>query len=118
MNAIARLVMLGCLVFGGAVHAQSLNMLATSPISRFNATDNKLFRAAIDKALAEGSDGAPVAWKNEATPAEGVVTPQRSFVANGMKCRELLIANSYRTLRGEAVHTFCQTSNGKWKLQQ
>ena len=118
MNAIVRHVIYGCLLFGGVVHAQSLNMLATSPISRFNATDNKLFRAAIDKALAEGSDGAPVAWKNEQTPAEGVVTPQRSFVSNGMKCRELLIANSYRTLKGESVHSFCLGSNGKWKLQQ
>ena len=118
MSAVARIVIFVCVTFSGVVHAQSLNMLATSPISRFNATDNKLFRAAIDKALTEGSDGTPIAWKNEATPAEGAVTPQSSFVSKGMKCRELLIANSYRTLRGESVHTFCQANNGKWKLQQ
>jgi surface antigen len=118
MNVIARIVVLGCLLSAGAAQAQVLNMLGASPLSKFNATDNKLFMAAIDKALNEGNDGAATAWKNEKTPAEGVVTPQKSFTSSGMKCRELLIANSYRTLRGESVHTFCKASNGKWKLQQ
>jgi len=116
MNAIAAIVMLGCLLFGGPVHAQYLNMLATTPLSKFNAADNKLFMATIDKALAEGQDGVPIEWKNSKSPAAGVVTPQKSFVSEGMKCRELLIANSYQTLKGEAVHTFCQASGGKWKL--
>jgi surface antigen len=93
-------------------------MLATTPVSQFNEADNKLFMAAIDKALAESADGVALAWKNERTPAAGVVTPQKSYVSDGMKCRDLLIANSYKTLKGEAVHTFCQTSGGKWRLRQ
>ena len=72
--------------------------------------------AAIDKALAESDDGVPLAWKNEQTPAAGVVTPQKTYVSKGMKCRDLLIANTYKTLKGEAVHTFCQNAAGKWKL--
>jgi surface antigen len=118
MKAIARLVMLSCLLFGGAAHAQFLNLLATTPISRFNDADNKLFLATIDKALADGADGVAIAWKNERTPAAGVITPQKTYVSDGMKCRDLLIANSYKTLKGEAVHTFCQTSAGQWKLRQ
>jgi surface antigen len=118
MKAIARIVMLCCLLAGAAAQAQYLNMLATTPLSRFNDADNKLFMAAIDKALAEGADGVPLAWKNERTPAAGVVTPQKTFVSGGMKCRDLLIANSYKTLKGEAVHTFCQTAGGKWKIKQ
>jgi hypothetical protein len=47
-----------------------------------------------------------------------VVTPQKSYTSAGMKCRDLLIANSYRTLKGEAVHTFCQNTAGAWKLRQ
>ena len=115
MHAIARLIMLGCLTFSGAAGAQYLDTLATTPISHFNAADNKLFMAAIDKALREDDD-APVPWKNERTPASGVVTPQKSYMSQGMKCRELLIANSYKTLKGEAVHSFCQTGAGQWKL--
>lgn len=116
MNAIARLVMLGCLLAADAASAQFLDRLATTPISRFNEADNKLFAATIDKALNQGTDGVTLAWKNERTPAAGAVTPQKSYVANGMKCRDLLIANSFQTLRGEGVHTFCQDATGKWKL--
>jgi len=118
MKTIARLALLGGLLFGGAAQAQYLNLLATTPLSQFNEADNKLFMAAIDKALAEGADGVPVAWKNERTPAAGVVTPQKTYASSGQKCRDLLIANSYKTLKGEAVHTFCQVGAGKWKLLQ
>jgi len=118
MKAIAGFVVLGCLLFGAAAQAQYLNQLATTPLSQFNEADNKLFMAAIDKALADGADGVALAWKNERTPAAGVVTPQKSYTSAGMKCRDLLIANSYKTLKGEAVHTFCQDGAGKWKLRK
>lgn len=118
MKAIARLTALGCLLLAGAVQAQVLNMLATTPLSHFNDTDNKLFMAAIDKSLAEGRDGVALAWRNELTPAAGVITPQKTYVSDGMRCRDLLIANSYKTLKGEAVHTFCQDGAGTWKLRQ
>ncbi len=118
MKVIARLVLLGCLVSWGSAHAQYLNLLATTPLSQFNEADNKLFMATIDKALSEGADGVAMAWKNERTPAAGVVTPQKTYLSEGLKCRELLIANSYKTLKGEAVHTFCQNSAGTWKLRQ
>jgi len=118
MNLIARLVLWSCLLCGTAAHAQYLNMLATTPLSQFNADDNKLFMATIDKALAEGKDGVAITWKNPATPAAGVVTPQKTYTADGQKCRDLLIANSYKTLKGEAVHRFCQNSAGQWKLVQ
>jgi len=118
MSAIARLVMLGYLLVGAAAHAQYLNLLATTPLSQFNEADNKLFLATIDKALADGSDGVAMAWKNERTPAAGVITPQKTYVSDGLKCRDLLIANSYKSLKGEALHTFCQNSAGQWKLRQ
>jgi surface antigen len=118
MNAIARFLLLGCVLWAGSAHAQYLNTLANSPMSHFNDADNKLFMANLDKALAQGADGVTLTWKNERTPAAGSVTPQKSFESKGMKCRELLIANSYKTLKGEGVHTFCQNSAGKWKLVQ
>ena len=118
MNSIARLVLLGCLLMGGAAQAQYLDTLATTPMSRFNEADNKLFMAIVNKALAEGTDGETLTWKNERTPAAGSVTLQKSYVSKGMPCRDLLIANSYKTLKGEGVHTFCKNGAGKWKLVQ
>ncbi len=118
MKVVARLALLGCLLFGGVAHAQYLNLLATTPLSHFTEADNKLFMATIDKALSEGVDGVALRWKNERTPAAGVVTPQKTYLSDGLKCRDLLIANSYKSLKGEAVHTFCQNGAGAWKLRQ
>lgn len=118
MTSIARLAVLGCLLLGSAAQAQFLDTLATSPMSRFNDADNQLFMATVNKALTDGTDGETLNWKNERTPAAGSVTMQKAYVSKGMPCRDLLIANSYKTLKGEGVHTFCKDSAGKWKLVQ
>lgn len=113
------LIALVCLgLASAAAQAQSLNLIGASPVSRFNDADLKLMMAAIDRALADPANGAPQAWKNDATGASGVVTARRDFDAEGRKCRELLVANSFRTLRGEAEHSFCRDGTGRWKLVQ
>jgi surface antigen len=118
MKAFALLALSAGLLCGGPAHAQYLSTLASSPVSQFNAADNKLFMATVDKALAEGTDGVPLTWKNDKSPAAGSVTPQASREVKGMPCRDLLIANSYKTLKSEGVHTFCRNAAGKWKLLQ
>ena len=75
-------------------------------------------RNAIDKALANPADGVAQPWRSDSSPANGVVTVRKSYVADGRKCRDLLIANSYKTLKGEAEHMFCQDGAGQWKLVQ
>jgi surface antigen len=118
INTLARLCMLCLLFAASAAQAQYLNMLGASPMSHFNEADNKLMLATIDKALADPAEGVPMAWKNDATPASGMVTIQKSYVAEGRRCRDLLLANAYKTLKSEASHTFCQDGAGQWKLLQ
>ena len=118
MIAALRLCALCLLLATGTVQAQFLNILGASPVSRFNETDNKLMWAAVNKVLADPADGVALAWKNDATPASGVVTAQRTYTSEGRKCRDLLVANSFQTLRGEAVHTFCEDGSGQWRLRQ
>lgn len=118
IKALARRSALCLLLVATASQAQYLNMLGASPASHFNDTDNKLMMAAIDKALADPADGVAQAWKNPATPASGAVTARKSYVSDGRKCRDLLVANSYKTLKGEGVHSFCQDGTGQWKLVQ
>jgi surface antigen len=118
IKATARHFALCLLLVASTTQAQYLNILGASPVSHFNDADNKLMLAAIDKALADPADGVAQAWKNPASPASGAVTPRRSYVSDGRKCREVLIANSYKTLKGEAVHSFCQDGAGQWKLVQ
>jgi surface antigen len=117
MKIIALLVAVLSLLFAGTAPAQILSEVAASPISRFNAADNKLFLGAIDKALSENANGVELAWKSEQTPARGSVTPQRSFESDGMKCRDVLIANEYRARKAQSVHTFCRDTAGAWKLR-
>lgn len=102
---------------GSAAHAQILGALADSPISRFSPADNRLLLGAIDKALADNADGTELAWKSSDSPAQGSVTPQRSFEADGAACRDVLIATEYRARRAQSVHTFCRDKSGAWKLR-
>jgi surface antigen len=118
IKALARRSALCLLLVATATQAQYLNILGASPVSHFNEVDNKLMLAAIDKALADPAEGVAQAWSNPASPASGAVTARRSYVSEGRKCRDLLVANSYKTLKGEAVHAFCQDGTGQWKLVQ
>lgn len=119
MTKFRFLIALICLGLGAAAtQAQSLNLIGASPVSRFNEADLQLMMAAVDRALADPANGVAQAWRNDATGASGVVTARRSYDAEGRKCRELLVANSFRTLRGEAEHSFCQDGTGRWKLVQ
>lgn len=117
MKTVALLVAVFGLLFAGTAPAQILSEVAASPISRFNAADNRLLLGAIDKALSENANGVELAWKSEQTPARGSVTPQRSFDADGMQCRDVLIANEYRSRKAQSVHTFCRDAAGAWKLR-
>lgn len=116
IQALVRCLTL-CLLASMA-QAQSLNLIGASPVSRFTEADLKLMMATIDRVLADPADGVAQAWNNEATAASGVVTAARSYVSEGRKCRDLIVANRFRTLRGEAEHSFCQDGTGKWKLVQ
>lgn len=117
MKIVALLVAVLSLLFAGTTQAQILSELAASPISRFSDADNRLFLGAIDKALSENANGVELDWKSALTPARGSVTPQRSFESDGMKCREVLIANEYRARKAQGVHTFCRDAAGAWKLR-
>ncbi len=117
MKAITLLAAALGLLLSGAASAQILSEIATSPISRFSAADNKLLLGAIDKALADKADGAALAWKSDTSPARSSVTPQRSFESDGVAYRDLLIASEYLSRKAQGVHTFCRDSKGAWRLR-
>ena len=116
MKALHLLTALTCVVASASATAQYWSTLADTPVSRFNDTDNKLMMATVNKALKEGVDGTPIEWKNEKTPAAGVVTPEKTYQAGGQPCRDLRVANSYKSLKGEGIYQFCKNASGQWKL--
>jgi hypothetical protein len=56
-KALATPLALCLLLAAGTTQAQYLNMLGASPVSKFTDADTKLMMTAIDKALANPSDG-------------------------------------------------------------
>lgn len=102
----------------GGVMAANMTFLDNSPMSRFNEQDNKMLRAAFQKAMNEGDDGATVEWKNEKTTSGGTITPIESFERKGAKCRKAKVTTEHKLLKGEGLYSFCKSSQGTWKLAQ
>ena len=99
-------------------HAINMRFLAETPYAQFSPADKKTMKANVERALDETADGATLDWRNEASGASGSITPQRSFERDGRKCRELRIQNTFRTRRGDGLHTFCQDPAGTWQLSR
>ncbi len=97
-------------------HALNTQFLSETPYAKFSKEDKKTLRANVGRALDETADGAVLDWKNEASGAGGSISPQKSFERDGRKCREALVRNTFKTLKGEGSYTFCRDAAGKWQL--
>jgi len=116
----APLLIAALLAAPAAVFAQGADLLflKNSPAAKFNATDFKMMRATVEKALAGAPEGPALEWKNDKTGAAGSVTPAGVDEAAAPRtCRKLRIANSYRLIKDEGVYTFCRNNTGKWGLK-
>lgn len=95
-----------------SVFASNFNFLhEAAPISDFNKEDMALFKAAIQQALNEESDGEKLAWKNEKTGNTGLVNLVLTL-DNG-DCRNARIIKKSKKNIAESRFKFCKT-NGKW----
>ncbi|NIP73296.1 MAG: glycine zipper 2TM domain-containing protein [Gammaproteobacteria bacterium] len=66
--------------------------------------------------LEHGEDRRPVRWVNPDTGAEYVVTPTRTYKADGRQCREF---RTQTTVGGEirkVYGTACRQADGSWKM--
>lgn len=97
-------------------HAINMGFLSQTPYAQFSPADKKTMKANVERALEETADGATLDWKNEASGASGSISPQRSLERDGRKCREALVRNTFKTLKGEGIYTFCRDTAGKWQL--
>jgi hypothetical protein len=106
------LALLLCSVFSSPVFAAGYNFLKGSPISRFSKEEMNLFTTTLYKMLDESPDGAANTWGDAEKNASGriEILPQP---ANKPGCRATLIANKYKTLKGEGQYLFCK-KNGQW----
>ncbi|HSD38260.1 MAG TPA: hypothetical protein VLC92_12175 [Rhodocyclaceae bacterium] len=106
------LALLLCSVLSSSAFAAGYNFLKGSPISRFSKEEMNLFTTTLYKMLDESPDGAASTWGDVEKGASGriEILPQP---ANKPGCRATLIANKYKTLKGEGQYLFCK-DKGKW----
>jgi surface antigen len=107
-----RVVLVAALLLPVAALAGNYSFMADSPVTRFNAADKALYRAAIDKALAAEPGQPPVEWKNDQTGSSGSVTARAADQAD---CRLLAVTTRHAGMRGEAEHKVCKV-DGQWKI--
>jgi surface antigen len=97
-----------------AAMAGNYDFMADSPVTRFNAADKSLYKAAIDQALAADPPGTPVAWANDKTGSGGSVTARAT---DRPDCRLLSVSTRHAGLRGQGEHKVCRI-DGQWKISK
>jgi hypothetical protein len=109
-----RLLAIAALLLPLAAAAGNYSFMADAPITRFNAQDKAMYKAAIDAALAGDAQGQPVDWKNDKTGSSGSVTARATERPD---CRLLALSTRHAGMRNEAEHRVCKVGD-KWKLAQ
>jgi surface antigen len=88
-----------------------------APITRMTEEDFRIAGEVIRKALDEGQQGRPYAWKNPATGASGSITPGASFKRGGMPCRAAHFTIAAGGKSNASAWNLCRTSDG-WKVAE
>jgi len=116
--SITKIITTLCLLSMLSSNSFAVNMqyLKYSPVSDFTAEDFEMLQTTGFAALKENKDGASSEWKNSESNNSGVITPLNTSEIDGRHCRKVKIKNITVTKSGSAVFTFCEVSDGDWKL--
>ena len=104
------------LVLTANLYAVNMQYLKYSPVADFTAEDFEMLQTTGKKALEENKDGVTSEWKNPESKNSGSITPLETSTIDGMNCRKVKIFNQTSITSGSVVFTFCQVSDGKWKV--
>ena len=101
--------------FSSQVSALNALFAVQGPLAHLTKEDAQIARAEIQKALTSGKDGQTYKWSNPKTQASGTVTPTKTFMKDGMRCRATDFSTSAGGERGASTWTMCDTKDG-WKI--
>ena len=73
-------------------------------------------RACIGHALELGAEGRPVAWDNERTGVQYIITPRRNFRRDGHECREFTTERMFENKKNKSSGTACRNDDGEWRI--
>jgi len=98
-----------------AASAQFVALLKNGPAELFDDRDLRLFLDAATRALDDGTENQPVAWKNPDTGHGGDMTVLKRFESNGRQCQRIRVRNEAQGRKSDMQHNLCMV-DGRWRL--
>jgi len=106
---------LACSAASPGAAAQFVGLLKGGPVEYFDKADLNLFLDTAYKALDEGADNQPLAWRNPDNGHHGEMTVLKTFDSKGRNCKLLRVRNEAQGLRSDMRHNLCKI-DGRWRL--
>jgi surface antigen len=98
-----------------AASAQFVALLKNSPAELFDDVDLRIFLDTARRALDEGVENQPLAWKNADTGHGGDMTVVKRFESNGRQCSRVRVRNEAAGRTSDMQHNLCMV-DGRWRL--
>lgn len=95
--------------------AQFVALLKNSPAELFDDKDLRMFLDTARRALDDGVENQPIAWKNADTGHGGDMTVVKRFDSNGRKCSRVRVRNEAEGRKSDMQHNLCMV-DGRWRL--
>jgi surface antigen len=96
--------------------AQLWSWATESPLAHFTPEDFELFYAAADEALNQKADDSEVSWRNPDTGHSGSVKVFGTTQVGEETCREALVINQAKSIKGSLKYFVCKQDDGKWRV--
>ena len=87
-----------------------------SAIAQFTPEDFDLLKAAARDVLNNQPDQKEISWNNPGTGHSGSITVLGTTEMNGQTCRDTLLKNDAKTVKGTSQYLLCQQADDTWKI--
>jgi len=115
MRGLAAAVAVLLAVAAAPASAQFVALLKNGPAELFDDVDLRIFLDTARRALDNGVENQPVAWKNLATGHGGDMTVVKRFESAGRQCTRLRVRNEADSRKSDMQHNLCMV-DGRWRL--
>ena len=110
---------LAALVTSAPAYSVDWRLLDYSPVRFFTDADWALFKLTGRELLEKGTDGETRTWENPDSGSHGAMKALRTYKNQvGLTCREVIVMNASRSMKGEATVHVCKQAKGNWQLSE
>jgi surface antigen len=90
--------------------------IAESAMAKFTPEDLSLLKNAAKEALNNQPDDSEVQWDNPDTEHSGSITVSNTRQINEKTCRNALLKNTAKSIKGTVHYILCKQSDDKWQI--